>query len=79
MGKIDRFSGRAYLLDEKISIIIYKDEISVTYKIDDFYYFLLFSSETKELKEDVGFGKNYPIPNSGWWRGSEYKWREMER
>ncbi len=77
MGKIDIFSRTVYLLDEQVSIFVCKDKISLTYRIFDFFYFLRFSPDTKEFEEDTGFGISYPVTNSGWWRESEYGWKEV--
>ncbi len=50
----------------------------LTYRIDDYYFFLRFNPKSKELEEFYGFGKNDKNPNPDWWKNiKDWHWKEM--
>ncbi len=65
-----------FLLDDKIFLHLSGDDLCLYFRIDDYYCFLKFSSETKKFEEGHGFGKDNKYSNPKWWE--KLKWKEMD-
>ncbi len=73
LGKHD---GSVYLFNDKIFLMLLKDDLYFNYRTDDGNYFLGFSTKTKRFRKCYGFGGYYKNPDPKWWKN--FNWREMD-
>ncbi len=78
--KINRNYNLRFIFDDKIFLVSRGNSLLLFHRIDDCYYFLSFSPETKEFYvELLGFGKDEKDSNPDWWRSSKLIWEEMSK
>ncbi len=65
------------LFDDKVFLVYTEDMIVLKYKIYNRYYFLVFSTKTKDFDKWKGFGTNDKYPDPYWWKN--VKWKEMSK
>ncbi len=81
MGKVGKKDGDfkffRFLLDEKVLLSSYNNYIDLCYRIDDWHFFLSFSTETKKFEEMRGFGRDDKTSVPDWWKDPIWHWKEM--
>ncbi len=68
-----------FIFDEKSLIYLYENRMNIAYRIDDNYFFLKFSCDTRKFEEGRGFGKEDRTSHPNWWKDSSYQWKEMSK
>ncbi len=76
LGKINKEYDIWFLFDEKMIFYLSGDFLRFRYQIDDWDFFLVFSSNTKEFEEWIGFGKNTK-QKLNWCKDFGWNWEEM--
>ncbi len=64
-----------FILNSSIFLNLIGDSIYLKYRIDNFYYFVIFLFGEGEFKKSYGFGKDDKISDPNWYKC--FKWKEM--